>query len=140
MNWAFVLNNSIFISSLFLYYYKSVSHLGGNDIALIRLPRVVRTIEIGGKHVLPICLPYNIEPEKRDILLGETLVVGWGKRGNFDRIKKHGAYSSKLNKIKVPMVDLETCRRKLFYQYNLWEDKHLCAGDEGMYTFSKNIW
>ena len=132
-------NRAFFISSVFLYYHSSFSDLGGNDIALIRLPRVVRTIEIGGKHVLPICLPYNIEPEKRDILLRETLVVGWGKRSNFDRIKEHGAYSSKLNKIKVPMVDLATCRRKLFYQYNLWEDKHLCAGDEGMYAFSKNI-
>ena len=38
---------SFFISSVFLYYHNSVSNLGGNDIALIRLPRVVRTIEIG---------------------------------------------------------------------------------------------
>ena len=133
-------DNRFFISSVFLYHHNRFSDLGGNDIALIRLPRVVRTIEIGGLHVLPICLPYNLEPEQRGILLRETLVVGWGKRGNFDRIKKHGAYSSKLNKIKVPLVDLATCRRKLFYQYNLWEDKHLCAGDEGKHTLSQNIW
>ena len=63
---------------------------------------------------------------------GQTFVLGWGKRSRFDTIEETGSYSTKLNKVEVPVVALAICRFKLFNQFNVLRDKHLCAGDEGI--------
>ena len=62
-------------------------------------------------------------------------MVGWGKRSRFDTLKESGSYSSNLNKVVVPIVGLAVCRHKFRNQFNVWAEKHLCAGDEGNTLF-----
>ena len=104
----------------------------GNDIALIRLPRLASTVEEVGKHVLPICLGWNPSIKLPNPQFGQTLVIGWGKTSNLGSLQSSGAYSSKLHKVEVPIVGLAVCRHKFLNQFNVWRDKHLCAGDEGI--------
>ena len=106
--------------------------VAGNDIALIRLPRLAKTVTEQGKHVSPICLGWNSKIKLPTAQHGQTLVVGWGKRDRFDTLEESGSYSTKLNKVQLPIVGLAICRHKYFNQFNVWEDRHLCAGDEGI--------
>ena len=82
--------------------------------------------------MLPVCLNWNPSIVLPNPQYGQTLVIGWGKTSNIGRLQLNGAYSSKLRKAQVPIVGLAICRHEFLNQFNVWGDKHLCAGDEGI--------
>ena len=101
----------------------------GNDIALIRLPRVALTIEEDfDQIVMPACLGWdNTIQVPDDMFIGS----GWGKVNNdvYDEgdIGTAGAYSAKLMKLAVPLIPLEQCTK----DYSIFKDlteKQICAG------------
>merc|ERR1719219_1746727 len=103
----------------------------GNDIALIRLPRLANTYtEDFDEIVSPVCLGWDntIEVPKENYV-----VSGWGRTNNVygDRgdIGVSGAHSAKLQKLEVPFIDIETCKND-FPIFKQLTEKQLCAGGE----------
>ena len=104
----------------------------GNDIALIRLPRpAITVIEEVGNNVSPICLPWKqgtILPTR------QHLVVGWGRINNdpYDTGNRSvvGAYSTILQKVKLPLIPINECKKKYRIYQNIDPEKHICAGGE----------
>jgi len=101
----------------------------GNDILLIRLPRLASTfMEDFDEIVSPVCLGWDntIEVPKENYL-----VSGWGRTNNVygDRgdIGVSGAHSAKLQKLEVPFIDIETCKND-FPIFKQLTEKQLCAG------------
>ncbi|XP_040579851.1 venom peptide isomerase heavy chain [Lepeophtheirus salmonis] len=102
-----------------------------NDIALIRLPRLVTTIkEDAQTFVSPICLP-NSNPSNNPSSSGikELTVVGWGKT-SYERnifINK-GIGSEILQKLKLNVVPFSICKDLI----NQITKCHICAlGKDG---------
>ena len=102
----------------------------GNDIALIRLPRPAITVnEDFDEIVLPVCLGWN---QGIKVPEDKFLVAGWGRTSNdpFDKgdTKESGAHSALLQKLEVPVITAEECRRDyaIFNGINL--ERHICAG------------
>ena len=101
----------------------------GNDIALVRLPRLAITAnEDFDQIVHPACLGWDNTIQ----VPGEQYMVsGWGRTSNnvFDRgdLKESGAHSSKLQKLIVPLVPLAECKanNKAFQDITI---KQMCAG------------
>jgi len=101
----------------------------GNDIALVRLPRLAITAnEDFDQIVHPACLGWDNTIQ----VPGEQYMVsGWGRTSNnvFDRgdLKESGAHSSKLQKLIVPLVPLDQCKanNKAFQDITI---KQMCAG------------
>jgi len=101
----------------------------GNDIALIRLPRLVDTfIEDFDQIVSPVCLGWDNTIE---VPSSQHMVSGWGRTNNeaFNRgdIKASGAHSAKLQKLVVPLIDYKTCAADNAILKTITE-KQLCAG------------
>ena len=107
----------------------------GDDIALIRLPKLAITVnEDIDQIVLPICLGW---PGRSDIQVpkGKFIVAGWGRTSNdpFDRgdTPSTGAHSRLLQKLELPIFSGTHCQsrfRRLFS--GIHPDKHICAGGE----------
>ena len=107
----------------------------GDDIALIRLPKLAITVnEDNNQIVLPICLGW---PGRSDIQVpkGKFIVAGWGRTSNdpFDRgdTLSTGAHSRLLQKLELPIFSGTQCQsrfRRLFS--GIHPDKHICAGGE----------
>ena len=110
----------------------------GDDIALIRLPKLAITVnEDHNQIVLPICLGW---PGRSDIQVpkGKFIVAGWGRTSNdpFDRgdTPSTGAHSRLLQKLELPIFSIFSgtqCQsrfRRLFS--GIHPDKHICAGGE----------
>jgi len=102
----------------------------GNDIALIRLPRLATTyFEDFDEIVGPACLGWDNTIEVPN---SKYVVSGWGRTNNdaYDRgdIGISGAHSAKLQKLPdVPFIPIEECKAK----YSIFKDlseKQLCAG------------
>lgn len=101
----------------------------GNDIALIRLPRLATTyFEDFDEIVGPVCLGWDKTIEVPD---AQHLVSGWGRTNNdaYDRgdIGVSGAHSSKLLKLEVPRIPLDKCKA----DFPIFKDltlKQICAG------------
>jgi len=101
----------------------------GNDIALIRLPRLATTyFEDFDEIVGPVCLGWDKTIEVPD---AQHLVSGWGRTNNdvYDRgdIGISGAHSSKLLKLVVPRIPLDQCKADFPIFKDLTE-KQICAG------------
>jgi len=103
----------------------------GNDIALIRLPRLALTIEEDfDQLVSPVCLGWDQTIQVPD----HTFTVsGWGRTNNdgsdLGDFKTAGAHSSKLLKLIVPRIPLDKCKA----DFPIFEDlpeKVFCAGGE----------
>lgn len=99
----------------------------GNDIALIRLPRLAVTVnQEFDQLVMPICLSWpGMElPEEKFV------VAGWGRTSNdpYDEgdIFDSGAHSALLRKLEVSLVP--DCKSKFPIYSNITEDKYICAG------------
>jgi len=101
----------------------------GNDIALIRLPRLATTyFEDFDEIVGPVCLGWDKTIKVPD---NQYLVSGWGRTNNdaYDRgdIGVSGAHSAKLQKLTVPRIPLDKCKA----DYPIFKDlsaKQICAG------------
>jgi len=101
----------------------------GNDIALIRLPRLVDTFEEEFDQIVsPVCLGWDNTIE---VPSTKYLVSGWGRTNNeaFNRgdIKVSGAHSAKLQKLEVPLIDAKTCAANNAILKTITE-KQVCAG------------
>lgn len=104
----------------------------GNDIALVRLPRLATTyIEEPRQNVFPICLAW-----KRSIRLpdGEFLVTGWGRSNNDPSdpgfIRTAGTFEAKQQKLVVPLIPIRKCKSDYRIFKKISDTKHLCAGGE----------
>jgi len=102
----------------------------GNDIALIRLPRLAITAaEDFDQIVFPVCLGWdNTITVPKD----QFTVSGWGRTNNdaYDRgdIRVAGAHSAVLQKLEnVPFIDNETCKKNWTIFRGITE-KQICAG------------
>jgi len=108
----------------------------GNDIALIRLPRLANTatensdgLDPFDEIVFPVCLGWdNTITVPKD----KFTVSGWGRTSNdpYDRgdTKEAGAHSSILQKLEnVPFIDHETCKKNWTIFRGITE-KQICAG------------
>jgi len=101
----------------------------GNDIALIRLPRLATTyFEDFDEIVGPVCLGWDKTIKVPD---SQYVVSGWGRTNNdaYDRgdIGVSGAHSAKLQKLTVPRIPLDKCK----VDYPIFKDlteKQICAG------------
>jgi len=101
----------------------------GNDIALIRLPRLAITVnEEYDQIVLPACMGWD---RTMDVPDTNYIVSGWGRTNNdiYDRgdVKESGAHSSVLKKLIVPRIPLDQCKK----DYTIFKDlseKQICAG------------
>jgi len=101
----------------------------GNDIALIRLPRLATTyFEDFDEIVGPVCLGWDKTIKVPD---NQYVVSGWGRTNNdaYDRgdIGVSGAHSAKLQKLTVPRIPLDKCK----VDYPIFKDlteKQICAG------------
>merc|ERR1711981_499273 len=101
----------------------------GNDIALIRLPRLANTyIEDFDEIVSPVCLGWDNTIE---VPSTKYIVSGWGRTNNdaYDRgdIRVSGAHSAILQKLEVPLIDVETCRANNTI-FKALTEKQVCAG------------
>ena len=111
--------------------------LAGNDIALIRLPRVVNTAleDPKGSNILPACLDWNEDIEMPNPLYRLSLILGWGKDNNFgfDKgdLSSCGAYSCELKRAYVPLVPFADCKRLHRLSFQVYQNQHICSGDEG---------
>jgi len=101
----------------------------GDDIALIRLPRLATTyLEDFDEIVGPVCIGWD-----RTIQVPDTkfVVSGWGRTNNdaYDRgdIGVSGAHSAILQKLDVPRIPLEQCKAK-FPIFKDLSEKQICAG------------
>ena len=101
----------------------------GNDIALIRLPRLAITFnEDFDQIVHPACLGWDNTIQVPD---EQYMVSGWGRTSNngFEKgdIIVSGAHSSKLQKLIAPLVPLDQCKanRKRLQGITI---KQVCAG------------
>ena len=101
----------------------------GNDIALIRLPRVALTIEEEyDQIVMPACIGWDNTIQVPDDVF---IASGWGRTNNdvYDRgdIGSAGAHSARLKKLAVPLIPLNQCTE----DYSIFKDltkKQICAG------------
>ena len=101
----------------------------GNDIALIRLPKLAITVnEEYDQIVLPACMGWD---RTMDVPDTNHIVSGWGRTNNdiYDRgdVKESGAHSSVLKKLIVPRIPLDQCKK----DYTIFKDlseKQICAG------------
>jgi len=101
----------------------------GNDIALIRLPRLAITIEEDfDQIVMPACLGWDNTIQVPDDIF---IASGWGRTNNdvYDRgdIGSAGAHSARLKKLAVPLIPLDQCTK----DYSIFKDlteKQICAG------------
>ena len=101
----------------------------GNDIALIRLPRLAQTIEEDfDQIVMPACLGWDNTIQVPD---GNFIASGWGRTNSdvYDRgdIGSSGAHSAILKKLAVPLIPLDQCTK----DYSIFKDlteKQICAG------------
>ena len=109
----------------------------GNDIALIRLPRLVKTVveDAANSIVNPVCLGWNDDIKMPNPQFRLSLTVGWGKTNNekYDTgdLSTTGVFSSALQKVYVPIIPTADCRRKHLRRFPVKSDQHICAGDEG---------
>ena len=101
----------------------------GNDIALIRLPRLATTfLEDVDQTVIPACLGWNnnIQVPKKS-----AIVAGWGRTTNnrYDRgdYGFAGVFSSVLKKVEANIRPASVCERT-FPSFN--RQKQICAGGE----------
>jgi len=102
----------------------------GNDIALIRLPRLAITAaEDFDEIVFPVCLGWdNTITVPKD----KFIVSGWGRTNNdaYDKgdIRDAGAHSAILQKLEnVPFIDYERCKKNWTIFRGITE-KQICAG------------
>ena len=111
----------------------------GNDIALIRLPRLATTyFEDFDEIVGPVCLGWDKTIKVPD---SQYVVSGWGRTNNdaYDRgdIGVSGAHSAKLQKLTVPRIPLDKCK----VDYPIFKDlteKQICAGGiKGKYSYEE---
>ena len=105
----------------------------GNDIALVRLPRLAITVNQDSDNpVLPICMAWN--SNIRLPRSPEYLVAGWGRTNNdpSDRgeIEHSGTFENILQKLEVPLVPVSQCKANYRIFRNISTRKHLCAGGE----------
>ena len=95
-----------------------------NDIALIRLDRLVETaMENFNLPVLPVCLPSGPD----DLKVNEFVVAGWGKTDNDFKLsdfEKLGVTSRMPQKLNLPWFDLRRCGQ-IFPGVG---QTHICAG------------
>ena len=101
----------------------------GNDIALIRLPRVALTIEEDfDQIVMPACIGWDNTIQVPDDVF---IASGWGRTNNdvYDRgdIGSAGAHSARLKKLAVPIVPLDQCTKD-FTIFKELTEKQICAG------------
>ena len=107
----------------------------GDDIALVRLPRLVNTViedpTGGGQFVLPICLPWK--SALPDTSESDVRIAGWGRTNNDGRdygdTLNSGFYEPVLQWVSVPEYPFEKCRDS-FYHFYISKDKHICAGPD----------
>lgn len=105
----------------------------GHDIALIKLPYAVETVNenADGNIVLPICLDWSSSGLPHD---WELLVAGWGRTSSDARdhgdFRKIGAHSNIMQKLVLPPVPIEECKTKYDVFKNIHSVRHLCAGGE----------
>lgn len=101
----------------------------GNDIALIRLPRLAVTYDDDDELIaMPACLKWvdSIQlPEYK------TWVAGWGRTSNdrWDKgdVLEGGAHSNFLQKAEAPIIPQATCHQK-YPDFRRTTDKQICAG------------
>ena len=101
----------------------------GNDIALIRLPRLAITVnEEFDQIVAPACIAWD---RTIQVPTDAHIVSGWGRTNNdaYDRgdIRVSGAHSAKLKKLEVPIIPLDRCTT----EWPIFKDltqKQICAG------------
>ena len=106
----------------------------GNDIALIRLPRLATTTyEDPNQLVLPICLPFKLELDANPRT--RYFVAGWGKsirdlrdRGDFAKAR---VLTRQLQFAELPFYEPVTCGNR-FHQFldNIHPERHVCAGGD----------
>ena len=93
----------------------------GNDIALIRLPRLAKTYFVDFDEIVaPVCLGWDntIEVPK-----SKYLVAGWGLTTN----DVFGDHSAILQKLEVPFIPINVCKT----DYDIYKNltiKQVCAG------------
>lgn len=88
-----------------------------NDIALIRLARAA----VYNQFVQPICLPL---PQERSPIGARAFIAGWGA------VSLKQGYSPVKQKLRIPVVELQTCT-DVYGKYGVTlNDKMLCAGGE----------
>jgi len=101
----------------------------GNDIALIRLPRLATTyLEDFDSIVGPACIGWDRTIKVPD---SKYVVSGWGRTNNdaYDRgdIGVSGAHSVYLQKLEIPRIPIEKCKA----DFPIFKDlsaKQICAG------------
>ena len=103
----------------------------GNDIALIRLPNLAKTIyEDPDQIVMPVCLGWD---HTIKVPSENHMISGWGRtnnvKGDIGDIRKSGAHSAKLKKLVVPVVPLEACKTE-YPVFRTISKKQICAGGE----------
>ena len=117
----------------------SVYQNQGNDLALIRLPRLadILIFDTDSKDLVqPICLP--LKSSDIDDSDSDLYITGWGKatqnradRGEFATL---GVFERTLNFAKLPFISHTECRRSL----PVHRTRHICAGGEpGEFLSSK---
>ena len=102
----------------------------------MRLPRPVTTVQEQGQHVLPICLAWHPDIKQPTSLFRQSLTVGWGITNELNPsgdLHNSGAVSPELHKVDVPIVGFAVCKHKYLNRFNIRRDRHVCAGDEGVY-------
>ncbi|XP_059092135.1 phenoloxidase-activating factor 1-like [Tigriopus californicus] len=100
----------------------------GDDIALIRLPRLVDNGFDRYPQIIPICLPWVVGVSDPNSVYS---VAGWGRTDNQpvskEEIKSTGVLSTSLQFAQVPWVSFTECRKFQIYA-GLKRGKHICAG------------
>jgi len=104
----------------------------GNDIALIRLPRLAITYnEDFDQIVSPACLRWD---KTIEVPGQQYMVSGWGRTTNniYDQgdKPKSGAHSSKLMKVVVPIKTFKECKGTLIGKRIHESKRQMCAGGE----------
>ena len=98
---------------------------GGNDVALVRLPRLAVTIEEDiNQLVAPVCLPWKGDA----VDTTQVLTMGWGRVENgptSPNFYKTGVFKETLQKIEMPLLKTTACEE--FFSRDLYP-YYVCAG------------
>ena len=109
--------------------YSLDSGIPVNDLALIRLSQLATTFyENFNTPTLPVCLSFAAGNPPDLLEMPQIVVAGWGKTTNrqlsYSNFSKIGVSSDRLQKLQVPLVDLEECRKSFSYV----DEDTICAG------------
>ena len=106
----------------------------GNDIALIRLPKLAKTVVDDpngiGQYVLPVCLDWRATRQQK--VGSSAYVLGWGRTSNSKLDNgdsaNSGFFEPRLQSANVPLYDFNDCQQRHYSHIAMSRKKQFCAG------------